>query len=266
MSLSTSTTKPVAKKGDFMSLLPKRQDTAAAIRLLLYGMPGCGKTYSCLTTAKNVLLIDANNNLTGIPASTEFGYAPIWDKNFREVALGNKKTMLSALKAVLNKEEVRKLGPESTIIIDSLSDIADEAADYFTQGAGCPLSKDGKKDTMRGWGVYHRYFADLMLIFQGLRANLIVIGHEADYMKEDNVIDKSRFFLHSQIANRFGQAFNFVFRAVYTTDKKRKWMTTPHAKHTYIKSAIPLPDSIEPDFSKLLEEVHKHQQTNQNKD
>lgn len=152
-------------------------DLDAKVMLLLQGPSGVGKTRNLCTSHPHPVVLDLNNGLTIVrklcPDIIAF---PFYDSGFRESYCGKKVINLLAVQEFL-KKDAQYLERHHLLILDSVTDLADEARGYFEK---LSVTKKGDIDTYKVWDKFATYFIKLFADLRSLPCDVCVITHERE--------------------------------------------------------------------------------------
>jgi len=192
------------------------------VNILIYGMPGAGKTSAAFTSA--------------VPLLLDFDKGAHRSRNRKDIVQINSWSEVSKLSPA-------DLKPYNTIIIDTLG----RCLDYIQQSIIESDAKLGKKDgglTMAGWGALKSHFTNWMKQLSLLGKDVIMIAHD----KEDK--DGDIKFIRPDIV---GGSYNEVMKVsdfigyLYMVNDKRQLDFNPCEKFIG-KNAAGLPKLNVPDF------------------
>jgi len=241
------------------------------IRLLLMGIPGSGKTYSTVTTFPNPVVLNVDNNCDNKDIiALKPVMVPFYKPEVRKaISPGTDKkdrtNMADALTTWIHTEAVQ-LTSEQTLIIDSLSTIADGVSTDMWKIT--PSGKSGAPDVFWFYDKWAEWWCGLCTILKDLLVcNLVVIMHEKELRdKETGRVLKYDWILEgNKFSPRMGQFFTDVFRAsVLTkesggTDKPQvervfRWQVMPDDKFPQCKTRINTKEKFVPATYKSFKE------------
>jgi len=204
-------------------------DESPQIRLLLVGPPKSGKTWSA-ATFPNPIFADFDNGLTSRELREKgIRSLPFYDtdwitnhfpKRVQKSALGTKVQAASAFVEFLNSPDLAKMTLEQTLVVDSLSTLADAVRDELEPAT--PVGKNGEKDTFWFWREWSTWFRSLCTKFKSLNCHVILIAHEQEIRDaETGRVNAFKFALQGQeFSPRLPQFFTDIYRQ--TKDSKDK--------------------------------------------
>jgi hypothetical protein len=142
-------------------------------------------------------------------------------------------------KAWLNTE-AKKLGPEQTLFVDSITGLQDAIHIYLD--AQTPLSKDGQPDGFYLWKHKDNYLRDIHNFFKTLQCHVVVAMHSKEERdKGDCLIGKITPAMTGGFKEKLGSHYTDVFRAYTTPQTSTKpatymWQVWADSNHDYVKA------------------------------
>ncbi|CAK0776661.1 hypothetical protein CCP2SC5_740010 [Azospirillaceae bacterium] len=149
-----------------------------ALRVLLQGSPGTGKTYSALTFPFPLIVDFDHKCPVGVPS------LPFWDKDW--CVAEAKRLGLPVIQNVVHKKELFQKwleveGPKfrsgQTLIFDSWTSLQDEVLRYFNDTKTW-IKEKGEWDTRKMWADFLNYTVYIVVLIKQIPADIIVICHE----------------------------------------------------------------------------------------
>lgn len=147
-------------------------------RLLLIGVSGSGKTFSCCTTCPNPVPVDYENQLDHTEVRSKLaGVFPMWDKKWIE----------ENIKGVPNRAEdhlnwvidnhLAKLSNDYTAIFDTMSSISDRIYESFE----VQFNRRDKDGSFRFWDAWGTFWNRFTRKLETLTCNVVMIAHETQF-------------------------------------------------------------------------------------
>jgi len=191
-----------------------RQEKASTKRrLFLVGISGSGKSYSTITTAPNPVLLEYDNQLdaTEVKSALKAVWSlgnPAWLKN-AGIPAGDAGLLL--LKIL--RQDLTKLPPDYTVILDSMTSLADIVEEELW--GKVPTSKVTKeKDGYAFWDMWGDFWCEVCTALAQLPCNVVVIAHEKETRDEETgrLLNYGWLLGGKKFTPRFPQFFTDVCR------------------------------------------------------
>jgi len=193
-------------------------------RLMIFGISGCGKTYSTVTTAPLPVVIDYDNQLDDERVIAKLaGHYPMWDDKFVKEQLKITGTPLQRLIAVIDI-----LAPVLTVNHTLIFDSASTFADLMKENLEARVLTEAKtKDGVNSywlWAEWSKCWRTLCSRIKNLRCNAILIMHEAEMRDEaTGRLEKYGWLLQGkEFTPRIPQFFTDVVRMTHTVKPSAK--------------------------------------------
>lgn len=219
------------------------------VRMMVYGASGIGKTVFGSTAPKPLFI------------AAEEGLLSLADKNAQYVkieTLQDMRDILAALKANKLMGSDGKPLEYETIVIDSLTEVQQVVIKNIT---------GGRQPSMNEWGQFSDKMAEILKGFAALPKHVVFICLESEKMAEDDDGKEFTRFqpeLFGKLAEKAQAMMDFVGRYYMKTsvvnDKPTQVRTltfTISAKWKAKDRSGKMPQFVEPDFSKIVQEFAK---------
>lgn len=223
--------------------LRRQEEADPRRRILVIGVPGCGKTYAGCTTAPGPIVIDYDNQLDD-PRIYErlLGEFPMWNDKFVTEDLKLKGTPLQRFEGVLALL-APKLTPAHTIIIDSMSTLADR----LKENLEARLPTEGRGDNYWFWREWAKAWRKVCTLVKDVQCNVYFTAHESEVRDEESGrLQKYGWILQGkEFTPRVPQFFTDVVRMRRSVTANKEgavtaeswlWQIRPTAEFPYAKS------------------------------
>jgi len=202
-------------------------NVTAQRRLLICSEPGEGKTYTSIMTSPNPIVIDIDKGITDPRlVAMKVPTFPVWDDEWRNNIL--KKAVKCNAVIEIIKSHVTQLTIEQTLIIDSLSSLQDDVAEYLWKIA--PQNKEGQRDPFGFWETVKDWWIAFFGSLSSLQCHVILTAHLADLKHKDNpaLTIGYRPLIDGSIKAQIGRFFTDVIRQHATEKKSGDVITTEY--------------------------------------
>jgi len=196
-------------------------------RLLLCSEPGEGKTYTSITTSPNPIVCDIDKGITDPRlVALNIPTFPIWDDEWRKNTL-KKEVKCNAVMEII-KSHASNLTHEQTLIIDSLSSLQDDVAEYLWKIA--PQNKEGQRDPFGYWETVKDWWIAFFTSLSALQCHVILTAHLGELKHKDNpaLTIGYRPLIDGSIKNVIGRFFTDVIRQHAVEKKSGDNITTEY--------------------------------------
>ena len=209
------------------------QHSPPKINLLVYGMPGVGKT-SFAARTEDVLIADVEHGakllgLHGIKA---------------DVATISKWEDMQELYAALQG------GKYKTVVIDPIGELLDKLLTSLKVTHG---TKGGEALSLQGWGLAKERFRSMIRAFRDLDVNVVLVAHSSEKKEEDMLHVRPK--LQANLDEDVCAMMDIVgYLKIVTQDKQkiRRLFTQPTDKYYAKDRSGLLPEFIDdPSFDKM---------------
>lgn len=210
-------------------------------RLLVVGIPGCGKTYSVCTTFPGVHVLDYDNQLNDPAVQAKLvGYYPMWDVAWVKDSLKLIGSPIDRLVGVLNVL-AQRLDAQSTVVLDSMSTLGDLFKEFLEQ---CP---EAKKDSYWLWKQWAMGWRTVCTKLKDLPCNVALLAHETEVRDDaSGRLEKYGWLLQGkEFTPRIPAFFTDVVRMTHTVVPSKDgsieretwmWQIKPTVDFPYAKS------------------------------
>lgn len=239
--------------------------TEGALKVLLIGAPGAGKTCFAASFPGPILYLDFDNKVDS---------AALFYKNKPELLSGVEVRQLSTSftadpMAEFNKLVASELIPQQrsgemkykTIVLDSISSFSHFALMHILQtnpGIKGVLTAQGKMTDQTHYGVLLREFKRLIPGILTLPCNVVMCAHVETYKDEGTGTIIREASMDGSYSQKLPQAFKEVWH-VYVDDKGSRWaQTRADSKFSCLRSQIsglPNPLCIDTGYSTLAKHL-----------
>lgn len=213
-------------------------------RLFCIGLSGSGKSFSTITTAPNPVALEYDNQLTD--PRVKSALRGVWSLNdptwLKENKIPDGDPGVVLLRLLQN--ELKQLPANYTVVIDSLTAIADIAERVLWDAT--PVSaKTKEKDGYAFWELFADFFCDLCTDLSKLPCNVVLNAHEKEVRDEETgrVLNYGWLLGGQKFTPRFPQFFTDVVRQIRETEivdgvvrTKYMWQIHPTREFPYAKT------------------------------
>ena len=240
-----------------MKITSTKSSENHAIKCLIYGESGIGKTYIASTLPGKTLIISAESGLLSLAG---FDIDMI-DLNFNDSGKVNSKTTrLEEFKKIiawLHTEEIQK--KYNNIFIDSLTEIAQNLVESLL------VKYPNRSDALVLWGEYAKEISYIIKLFRDLPKFNVIMTALVKFDKDDTDQRYAMIDLQGSIVNRLPQFFDevFFYNIILGENKKLVRVLQTSKSDRFVakdRSGKLLPVEI-PNLSAIFDKINKKEET-----
>lgn len=179
-------------------------------RLLLIGLPGSGKTYSTITTCPNVVVLDFDNQLDHPDVRQAVrAVFPLWDEAWMKTELKLAQPTIDARLLAVVEQYVAKMPPDTTVVVDAISTIADAVKDSLTARAP-------KGDSYWYWREWSNFWRRFITALKNVQCHVVVLAHETQARDSETgrILNYGWLLQGQEFSPRLPQFFTDVCRQI----------------------------------------------------
>lgn len=229
-----------------MIITTKQKNSSEAIKFLIFGESGAGKTYLASTLKEKTLIISAESGLLSLK---DFEI-DAWDitRNEKGEIIPKEKRFLELKKVY--KWLISEKRDYKNVYLDSLTEMAECLVEFLK------AKYPEKKDALLFWGEYATEMRNLIKDFRDLdQYNVVFTCLDKRESEEEGGGVKIRPQLSGQIARLINQYFDQVFYLFIDKEDKRKLLTKTTSQITAKDRSGKLDKIEEPNLEKIIQKI-----------